>query len=159
MTISSGVQILKQKLKSIPETAGVYRMLDKDGHVLYVGKAKNLKKRLTNYTRTESLSNRIRQMVSEVHDLITIETAGEAEALILENNLIKQYRPYYNILLKDDKSYPYILITKEDFPRLMKYRGNRSLKGDYFGPFTSGLAVNQTIKEIQKIFDELVDEE
>lgn len=152
MTISSGVQILKQKLKSVPETAGVYRMLDKDGHVLYVGKAKNLKKRLTNYTRTESLSNRIRQMVSEVHDLITIETAGEAEALILENNLIKQYRPYYNILLKDDKSYPYILITKEDFPRLMKYRGNRSLKGDYFGPFTSGLAVNQTIKEIQKIF-------
>ena len=152
MSVSSGVQILKQKLKSVPETAGVYRMLDKDGHVLYVGKAKNLKKRLTNYTRTESLSNRIRQMVSEVYDLITIETAGEAEALILESNLIKQYRPYYNILLKDDKSYPYILITKEDFPRLMKYRGSRSLKGDYFGPFTSGLAVNQTIKEIQKIF-------
>lgn len=152
MTVLSGVQILKQKLKSVPETAGVYRMLDKEGQVLYVGKAKNLKKRLTNYTHTDRLSNRIRQMVSEISDLITIETAGESEALILESNLIKQYRPYYNILLKDDKSYPYILITKEDFPRLMKYRGNRTLKGDYFGPFTSGLAVNQTIKELQKIF-------
>ena len=152
MTTVTGVQFLKQKLKNISETAGVYRMIDNDGKVLYVGKAKNLKKRLTNYTRIEGLSNRIRQMVSEVHDVITIETNSEAEALILENNLIKKYRPYYNILLKDDKSYPYILITKENFPRLMKYRGSRSLKGDYFGPFTSGLAVNQTIKELQKIF-------
>ena len=127
-------------------------MLDEAGKVLYVGKAKNLKKRLSNYTHTDRLSVRIRQMVSEIAEVITVETPGEAEALILENNLIKQFRPYYNILLKDDKSYPYILITREDFPRLMKYRGARDKKGEYFGPFTSGLAVNQTIKELQKIF-------
>ncbi|MBQ7412686.1 MAG: excinuclease ABC subunit UvrC, partial [Alphaproteobacteria bacterium] len=136
----------------VSERSGVYRMLNNAGKVLYVGKAKNLKKRLTNYTRLDQLSTRIRQMVSEVADVITIETASEADALILENNLIKQFHPYYNILLKDDKSYPYILITHEDIPRLMKYRGNHSIKGNYFGPFTSGTAVNQTVKELQKIF-------
>ena len=152
MSEKSGVEVLHQKLKIVSERSGVYRMLDESGKVLYVGKAKNLKKRLMNYTRLDQLSTRIRQMVSEIADVITIETAGEAEALILENNLIKQFRPYYNILLKDDKSYPYILITHEDIPRLMKYRGNHAIKGNYFGPFTSGLAVNQTIKELQKIF-------
>ena len=152
MSEKSGVLVLRKKLKTISERAGVYRMLDENGTVLYVGKAKNLKKRLTNYTRLEQLSTRIRQMVSNIADVITIETASEAEALILENNLIKQYKPYYNTLLKDDKSYPYILMTQDNFPRLMKYRGTRSTKGDYFGPFTSGLAVNQTIKEMQKIF-------
>ncbi|MDY6408080.1 MAG: excinuclease ABC subunit UvrC [Pseudomonadota bacterium] len=152
MSFETGVHILHQKLKTVSERAGVYRMINKDGVVLYVGKAKNLKKRLTNYTHIDRLSARIRQMVSEVSEVITIETAGEAEALILENNLIKKYRPFYNILLKDDKSYPYILITHEDIPRLMKYRGNRKGQGDYFGPYTSGLMVNQTIKELQKIF-------
>ena len=127
-------------------------MIGDDNVVLYVGKAKNLKKRLTNYTHLDKLSTRIRQMVSQIRDVITIETAGEAEAFILENNLIKQYRPFYNILLKDDKSYPYILITHEETPRLMRYRGARTVKGDYFGPFASGLAVNQTVKELQKIF-------
>ncbi|MBR6412925.1 MAG: excinuclease ABC subunit UvrC [Alphaproteobacteria bacterium] len=152
MTQETGLNILHQKLKTVSERAGVYRMLDSAGKVLYVGKAKNLKKRLTNYTHLDRLSTRIRQMVSEIADVITIETAGEAEALILENNLIKEYRPYYNILLKDDKSYPYILITREETPRLMKYRGNRKGQGDYFGPFTSGLMVQQTLKELQKIF-------
>ncbi len=152
MSEQTGLNILRQKLKTVSERAGVYRMLSENGKVLYVGKAKNLKKRLTNYTHLDKLSHRIRQMVSETTDIITIETTGETEALILENNLIKQYKPYYNILLKDDKSYPYILLTHEDFPRLVKYRGNRSVKGNYFGPFTSGLAVNQTIKELQKIF-------
>ena len=147
-----GCDILKQKLRSISERAGVYRMLDITGKVLYVGKAKNLKKRLTNYTHVDRLSTRIRQMVSEIADVITIETAGEAEALILENNLIKEYHPYYNILLKDDKSYPYILITHDEVPRLMKYRGNRKGQGEYFGPFTSGLMLQKTIKELQKIF-------
>ena len=152
MSQESGLSILRQKLETVSERAGVYRMLNEAGKVLYVGKAKNLKKRISNYTHTDRLSARIRQMVSEVADVITVETSGEAEALILENNLIKQFRPYYNILLKDDKSYPYILITREEFPRLLKYRGMRDKKGEYFGPFTSGLAVNQTIKELQKIF-------
>ena len=152
MTEKTGLSVLRQKLKNISERAGVYRMLNEKGTVLYVGKAKNLKKRLTNYTHLDRLSTRIRQMVSEIADLITIETAGEAEALILENNLIKEYHPFYNILLKDDKSYPYILVTHDEVPRLMKYRGNRKGQGDYFGPFTSGLAVQQTLKELQKIF-------
>ena len=152
MSELSGLTVLRQKLRTVSERAGVYRMLDSAGKVLYVGKAKNLKKRLTNYTHLDRLSTRIRQMVSEVADLITIETEGEAEALILESDLIKQFRPYYNILLKDDKSYPYILLTREDIPRLLKYRGARTVRGDYFGPFPSGLAVNQTIKTLQKIF-------
>ena len=147
-----GVDFLRQKIKQISARPGVYRMLDEAGKVLYVGKAKNLKHRLTNYTQLNRLSYRIRQMVSKVHDLITVETAGESEAFLLEAELIKQFRPYYNILLKDDKSYPYILLTKEKYPRLCKYRGNCKKDGTYFGPFDSGLAVNNTIKSLQKIF-------
>lgn len=152
MNEKKGVPLLKEKLKLVSERPGVYRMLNADGVVLYVGKAKNLKKRLTNYTHWDKLSTRIRQMVSEVADLMTIETAGETEAFLLENHLIKEFHPYYNILLKDDKSFPYIVLTKEAYPRLVKYRGRRTLKGDYFGPFASGLAVAQTMKELQKIF-------
>jgi len=148
----TGVHFLKSKLSSVSHRPGVYRMLDEKGVVLYVGKAKDLRKRLTNYTQEKRLSYRIRRMVSQVHDLITIETAGEAEALLLEAELIKQFHPYYNVLLKDDKSYPYILLTKEPFPRLVKYRGDKKKDGVYFGPFDSGLAVNNTIKELQKIF-------
>lgn len=147
-----GIALLQERLKSVSERSGVYRMLDKNGTVMYVGKAKNLKKRLTNYTRLDGLSIRIRQMVEQIHDVITIETAGETEALILESDFIKQFRPHYNILLKDDKSFPFILITAEKTPRLQKYRGSKSIKGDYFGPFPSGLAVNKTITEIQKVF-------
>ncbi len=147
-----GVAFLRQKLKKMTHKAGVYRMIDENGTVLYVGKAKNLKNRLTNYTQTERLSDRISQMVSKVADLMVIETAGETEAFLLENDLIKKYRPFYNVLLKDDKSYPYIVITDEDVPRLLKYRGERRLKGTYFGPFLSGLAVQQALKELQKIF-------
>ena len=147
-----GAALLRQKLKKMTHKAGVYRMLDENGTVLYVGKAKNLKNRLTNYTQTERLSDRIRQMVSKVADLMVIETAGETEAFLLENDLIKKFRPFYNVLLKDDKSYPYIVITDEEVPRLLKYRGERRLKGAYFGPFLSGLAVQQALKELQKIF-------
>lgn len=147
-----GVTVLIQKLSHVSARAGVYRMLNKNGTVLYVGKAKNLKKRLTNYTHLDKLSIRIRQMVEQVADLIVIETAGETEALLLENDLIKQFRPYYNILLKDDKSFPSILITADETPRIQKYRGNRKTKGDYFGPFSSGLAVSNTLREIQKVF-------
>lgn len=147
-----GVKVLQEKIKHVSLRPGVYRMLSKEGTVLYVGKAKNLKKRLTNYTHLDKLSIRIRQMVEQVADLIVIETAGETEALLLENDLIKQFRPYYNILLKDDKSFPFILITSDYPPRLQKYRGHKNIKGDYYGPFASGLAVNKTITEIQKVF-------
>lgn len=150
--IPVGVDVLKDKIKRISGRAGVYRMISAGGNVLYVGKAKNLKKRLTNYTHLDKLSIRIRQMVEQVADLIVIETPGETEALILENDLIKQYRPYYNVLLKDDKSFPFILITSDFPPRLQKYRGHKNIKGDYYGPFASGLAVNKTITEIQKVF-------
>lgn len=147
-----GVRFLKEKIKSISHKAGVYRMIGENGKVLYVGKAKNLKNRLLNYTRPEKLSYRIQQMVSETVDLIVIETAGETEAFLLENDLIKEYHPYYNILLKDDKSYPYIVITNDEYARLIKYRGNRKIKGTYFGPFSSVYAVRQTLTELQKIF-------
>lgn len=150
--IPVGVNVLKEKIKRVSSRPGVYRMISAGGNVLYVGKAKNLKKRLTNYTHLDKLSIRIRQMVEQVADLIVIETPGETEALILENDLIKQYRPYYNVLLKDDKSFPFILITADCPPRLQKYRGHKNIKGDYYGPFASGLAVNKTITEIQKVF-------
>ncbi len=152
MTAKQGADFLREKLKTVSKRPGVYRMLDENGTVLYVGKAKNLKHRLTNYTQENRLSYRIRQMVSRVRDLITVETAGESEAFLLEAELIKQFHPYYNILLKDDKSYPYILLTKEKYPRLTKYRGERKKDGTYFGPFDSGGAVNETIKTLQKIF-------
>ena len=147
-----GVLFLKEKIKSISHKAGVYRMIGEDGKVLYVGKAKNLKNRLLNYTRPEKLSYRIQQMVSETIDLVVIETAGETEAFLLENDLIKEFHPYYNILLKDDKSYPYIIITNDEYPRLIKYRGSRKIKGTYFGPFSSVYAVKQSLTELQKIF-------
>ncbi len=151
-TKQKGVSFLKEKIKSVSHKAGVYRMIGEDGRVLYVGKAKNLKNRLLNYTRPEKLSYRIRQMVSETYDLVVIETAGETEAFLLENNLIKEFKPFYNVLLKDDKSYPYIVITNDEFPRLLKYRGSRNLKGTYFGPFSSVLAVKKSLTELQKIF-------
>ncbi|MGN0919816.1 MAG: excinuclease ABC subunit UvrC [Alphaproteobacteria bacterium] len=147
-----GADVIKKKIKTFSHRPGVYRMLDEEGTVLYVGKAKDLIHRLTNYTHIDRLSERIRQMVSKVADVLVIETAGETEAFLLENELIKQYHPYYNILLKDDKSYPYIALTKEEFPRLMKYRGNRKSGADYFGPFDAGESVNQTLAELQKLF-------
>ena len=151
---NQGAELIKKKIKGFSHRPGVYRMLDEEGTVLYVGKAKDLIKRLTNYTHIDHLSERIRQMVSHVTNVVVIETAGETEAFLLENELIKQYHPYYNILLKDDKSYPYIALTKDEFPRLMKYRGNRKSGADYFGPFDSGEGVNQTLTELQKLFQQ-----
>ena len=147
-----GHEIIKEKIKTFSHKAGVYRMLDGNGKVLYVGKAKDLVHRLTNYTHPEKLSLRIQEMVAHVKDVIVIETAGETEAFLLENELIKQYHPYYNILLKDDKSYPYIALSKEKYPRLFKFRGNRQANMDYFGPFDSGESVNRTLIELQKLF-------
>ena len=125
MTVSQGVEVLKAKVALLPLRAGVYRMLDKNGKVLYVGKAKSLKKRVISYTRFDRLPVRLQRMVAQVADLVVVETASEAEAFLLENELIKKYQPYYNILLKDDKSFPYIMLADTHhtgYPRFAKYR-------------------------------------
>ena len=153
MTAQSGVQILKKKVALLPGRPGVYRMLSAAGKVLYVGKAKNLKKRVISYTKYDKLPVRLQRMVAEVADLVVVETASEAEAFLLENELIKKYRPYYNILLKDDKSFPYIFISgHHDFPRVTKYRGSRVEKGEYWGPYASFPAVNEALQTLQKVF-------
>lgn len=153
MSLNSGVQYLKEALKQISSAPGVYRMLDENNTILYIGKAKNLNKRVTNYTQPERLSYRIKQMVSKVERVETTETQTEAEALLLEANLIKKHLPRYNILLKDDKSFPYIVLTKDhNFPRIMKHRGEKKIKGDYYGPFPSAGSVNTAITDLQKAF-------
>jgi len=139
-------------LTQIPAEPGVYRMLDEKRKVLYVGKARNLKKRISSYFQRRPESPRTEAMVRKVHDVAFAVTTSEAEALIVEHNLIKQLKPRYNVLLKDAKSYPYILLTDEDYPRLKLYRGNRSKAGEYFGPFPNAGAVHATLHIMQKIF-------
>ena len=151
-SLDEGVDILKAKLKTLPDVPGVYRMLDEKGKVLYVGKAKNLRKRVTNYMQPERLSQRIKMMVAATRDLIVVTTKTEAEAFLLENDFIKNLKPYFNILLRDDKTFPHIVITDDEFPMVMKTRGAKKIKGEYFGPFASALFVNQTIKILQKAF-------
>ena len=153
MPHSSGYDIIREYLQKMPTSSGVYRMLDKDGNVLYVGKAKNLKNRVSNYITPSGLSSRIMWMVSLTASMEIITTRNEAEALLVESNLIKSLKPRYNILLKDDKSFPYILFTGDhDFPQVVKHRGKRDRKGVYFGPFASAGALNETILILQKAF-------
>ena len=155
MNTKIGLETLKAKVALLPLRSGVYRMLDKDGKVLYVGKAKSLKKRVTSYTKFDKLPVRLQRMVVQVADLIVVETASEAEAFLLENELIKRYKPPFNILLKDDKSFPYIMIAdlhNTGFPRVSKYRGVRSAKASYFGPYADGAAVVESMSTLQKVF-------
>lgn len=148
-----GVDVIADVVRRLPMGPGVYRMLDENGDVLYVGKARSLKKRVTSYTRLQGQSNRIMRMIMATAAMEFVLTRTETEALLLEANLIKRLRPRFNVLLRDDKSFPYILLTGDHAaPAIVKHRGARRRKGDYFGPFASAGAVNRTINALQKAF-------
>ncbi len=151
--IKRGVEVLRQNVKIAPEAPGVYRMLNEKDEVLYVGKAKNIKKRIVAYTRIEQLTTRLQRMVAEVVRMEFIIVENENRALVVENELIKKLHPKYNILLKDDKSYPHLMLNlQEEYPALRKYRGNRGGNCRYFGPYASATAVNEVMDIIQKVF-------
>lgn len=153
MGFDAGVDVLRAHLKTMPPQPGVYRMTNKDGATLYVGKAKNLPKRVASYTQRARLPNRLQRMVAQTRGLEIVVTHTEVEALLLEANLIQRFMPPFNVLLRDDKSYPYILITKDhEFPQLLKHRGAKGRKGWYFGPFASAGAVNETLTLLQRGF-------
>ncbi len=148
-----GADAIRMRLSGLPTSPGVYRMLNDAGDVLYVGKAKNIRKRVTSYANPNRQSIRIRRMIAQTVDLEIVKTETEAEALLLESDLIKRYAPRYNILLRDDKSFPMILVTGDhEFPQIVKYRGARNRNGEYFGPFASVWAVNDTLGLLQRAF-------
>ncbi|MBW8300146.1 MAG: excinuclease ABC subunit UvrC [Hydrogenophaga sp.] len=148
-----GAELIGEFVKQLPNSPGVYRMLNAEGDVLYVGKARSLKKRVSNYAQGRLHSNRLTRMVRETANMEFVTTRTEVEALLLEANLIKRLRPRFNVLLRDDKSFPYILITGDSrAPAIYKHRGARGRKGDYFGPFASASAVGRTINSLQRAF-------
>jgi excinuclease ABC subunit C len=152
-TRETGPAVIARYLKQIGTTPGVYRMMDSRSEVIYVGKARNLRARVSNYTRLGGHTNRIARMIASTASMEFVTTATESEALLLEANLIKRFRPYYNVLMRDDKSFPYILISREHpIPQIRKHRGARNLKGDYFGPFASAGSVNRTINMLERAF-------
>jgi excinuclease ABC subunit C len=149
----SGPAVIAQYLTTLPRSPGVYRMLDAAGNVIYVGKARNLRARVTNYARAGNHTNRITRMIATTASMEFVTVRTEAEALLLEANLIKRFRPRYNVLLRDDKSFPYILIARDHrAAQILKHRGARNRKGDYFGPFASAGAVNRTINMLERAF-------
>ena len=148
----SGKEVIKKELPLIPKLPGVYRMLNAKGDILYVGKAKNLPNRLKSYVSEKNHIIRTERMLSQTEKLEITTTTNESEALLLEANLIKKHKPKFNILLKDDKSFPYIFISNHKFPRIERHRGAKNKSGKYYGPFASALAVNIAIKTIQRIF-------
>ena len=149
----TGYARIQGYLKTLDGSPGVYRMLDAESRVLYVGKARNLKARVSNYSRPGNHSPRIARMISETASMMFLTTRTETEALLLEQNLIKQLKPRYNVLLRDDKSFPNIIVTRDHaYPMIKKHRGAKKQKGDYFGPFASAGAVNRTLNQLQKVF-------
>jgi excinuclease ABC subunit C len=151
--LERGVEAIRNVLRTLPARPGVYRMVDSAGEVLYIGKARALKARVTNYTQVTRLSRRLQRMVAQTRDMVIVTTNSEAEALLLEAQLIKRYRPPYNVLLRDDKSFPFIFLREDhDFPRISKHRGAKQGKGVFYGPFASAGSVNTTLNALQKVF-------
>jgi excinuclease ABC subunit C len=151
--LEAGVAAIRNVWKTLPPKPGVYRMHDARGDILYVGKARALKNRVSNYTQVDRLPNRLRRMVAQTRSMTIVTTNSETEALLLEAQLIKRYRPAYNVLLRDDKSFPFILLRADHkFPRIQKHRGARRHKGQYYGPFASAGSVNQTLNALEKLF-------
>jgi excinuclease ABC subunit C len=151
--LEAGVAAIREMVRLLKPVPGVYRMLDARGDVLYVGKARSLKARVANYTQIAQLTNRLQRMVSQTRSMEIITTNSEAEALLLEAQLIKRFRPPFNVLLRDDKSFPFILLRSDHaFPRIHKHRGARRAKGNYYGPFASAGSVNTTLNALQKLF-------
>ncbi len=151
--LDAGIAAIRNVWQTLPIKPGVYRMHDARGDVLYVGKARALKNRVSNYTQVDRLPNRLRRMVAQTRSMTIVTTNSEAEALLLEAQLIKRYRPAYNVLLRDDKSFPFILLRADHaYPRIQKHRGARRAKGNYYGPFASAGSVNQTLNALQKLF-------
>ena len=151
--LDAGVAAIREVLNTLPSRPGVYRMLDARGDVLYVGKARVLRNRVTNYTQVSRLPRRLSRMVAQTRGMTIVTTNTEAEALLLEAQFIKRFRPPYNVLLRDDKSFPFILLRSDhDFPRVQLHRGARRAKGDYFGPFAGAGSVRKTLNALQKLF-------
>ena len=151
--VQAGTEVIRRFWSTLPASPGVYRMFDARGDVLYIGKAKNLKARVGSYARGQAHSNRIARMISQTAAMEFVTTATETEALLLEANLIKQLKPRFNVLMRDDKSFPYILVTEDgSAPQIVKHRGARRRKGSYYGPFASVWAVNRTVNALQRAF-------
>ena len=151
--LEKGIAAIREVWKTLPVRPGVYRMQDARGDVLYVGKARALKNRVTNYTQVTKLPKRLQRMVAQTRSMTIVTTRTEAEALLLEAQLIKRFRPAYNVLLRDDKSFPFILLREDHaFPRIQKHRGARRIKGQYYGPFASAGSVTRTLNALQKLF-------
>ncbi|OBX18478.1 excinuclease ABC subunit C [Erythrobacter sp. QSSC1-22B] len=151
--LAAGVAAIRETVQTLKPKPGVYRMLDVRGEVLYVGKARSLKARVANYTQVKNLTNRLQRMVGQTRAMEIVTTNSEAEALLLEAQFIKRFRPPFNVLLRDDKSFPFILLRADHgFPRIQKHRGARRAKGNYYGPFASAGSVNKTLNALQKLF-------
>ena len=152
-TSLKGHEVVQNYLKTIDSSPGVYRMLDSESRVLYVGKARNLRARVGSYARPTGHTARISRMIANTASMMFLTTKTETEALLLEQNLIKQLKPKFNVLLRDDKSFPNILVTAEhDYPQIKKHRGAKKEKGAYYGPFASAGAVNRTLNQLQRVF-------
>ncbi|MGH6659897.1 MAG: excinuclease ABC subunit UvrC, partial [Sphingomicrobium sp.] len=151
--LEAGVKAIRNVLKTLPSRPGVYRMQDARGDVLYVGKARVLKNRVNSYTQVAKLPKRLLRMISQTREMTIVTTRTEAEALLLEAQLIKRFRPPYNVLLRDDKSFPFILLREDHpYPQVRKHRGARRAKGQYYGPFASAGSVTATLNALQKLF-------